>query len=204
MKKFFMVTPQQQPGKLMPQVYEPQGNSLLEYGETHFPIIPLISGYAEDGEAVKLITVTYDQSNCMHNLDILKQELASLEESRGIACDLDSVVVPADDSVPAVLHVFQELIDRTDDDDLLHACITFGSKPMPLVLVMAMQYAYRIKRNASIECVVYGAIDFNADPPYPSKIYDVTSLVKLDEIIRLLAERGVEDPEAVISQILSL
>lgn len=204
MKKFFMVTPQQQPGKLMPQVYESQGNSLLEYGETHFPVIPLINGYAERGETVKLITITYDLGNCLHNLDILRQELEGLKTDAGIDCELDSVVVPADDSVSAVLHVFQELIDRTADDDVLHACITFGSKPMPLVLVMAMQYAYRIKRNASIECVVYGAIDFNSAPPYPAKIYDVTSLVKLDEIVRLLAERGVEDPEAVISQILSL
>lgn len=204
MKKFFMVTPQQQPGNLMPQVYEPQGNTLLKYGETHFPIVPLINGYAEDGEAIKVITVTYSLDNCLNNLTILEEELHSLKEARGIECEIESLLVPADDSVQAVLHVFQELINRTEDDDVLHACITFGSKPMPLVLVMAMQYAYRIKRNASIDCVVYGAIDYNAAPPYPSKIYDVTSLVKLDEIVRLLAERGVEDPEAVISQILAL
>lgn len=204
MKKFFMVTPQQQPGKLMAKAYEPQGNSLLEYGETHFPIIPLVNGYAESGDEIKLITVTYDQANCMHNLEILRQEISALEQNRDIVCELEPIVVPADDSVPAVLHVFQELINRVADDDVLHACITFGSKPMPLVLVMAMQYAYRIKRNASIECVVYGAIDFNAEPPYPSKIYDVTSLIKLDEIVRMLAERGVEDPEAVLSSILAL
>ena len=204
MKKFFMVTPQQQPGKLMLQKYEPQGNSLLSYRETHFPIIPLINGYAEEGERVRIVTVTYDQSNCVQNLEILKQELVALKSECGVDCELESITVPADDSVSAVLQVFQELIDRTDDDDTLHACITFGSKPMPLVLVMAMQYAYRIKRNATIECVVYGAVDYNAEPPYPSKIYDVTSLVKLDEIVRLLAERKVEDPKVVIEQILAL
>ena len=203
MKKFFMVTPQQQPGKLLPQTYMPQGNSLLEYGETHFPIIPLINGYADNGETVQVVTVTYDQSNCMHNLEILKQELADLRNNQGIECQLESIVVPVDDSVSAVLRVFQELINRTADDDVLHACITFGSKPMPLVLVMALQYAYRIKENASIECVVYGAIDYDAEPPYPSKIYDVTSLVKLDEIVRLLAERGIKDPEVILSQIIA-
>ena len=202
MKKFLMVTPQQQPGKLLPQTYQPQGNSLLEFGETHFPLVPLVNGYVEDREIIKVITVTYDQSNCMHNLDILKQELDELCNARKIGYELDSVVVPADDGVSATLHVFQELINRVADDDILHACITFGSKLMPLVLVMALQYAYRIKENVSIECVVYGAIDFNAASPYPSKIYDVTSLVKLDEIVRLLAERGVEDPETILRHII--
>ena len=203
MKKFIMVTPQQQPGKLQLKVYEPQGNSLLEYGETHFPIIPTINGYVDDGEEIKLITLTYDTENCAHNLEILKQELEDLKADRGIVCELDSILVPADESVSATLHVFQEFIDRVDDDDELFACITYGSKPMPIVEVMALQYAYRIKRNASIECVVYGSIDFNAPAPYPSKIYDVTSLVKLDEIVRLLAERGIEDPETVIASILA-
>lgn len=201
MKKFLMVTPQQQPGQLAVQTYAPQGNTLLEYGETRFPVIPLINGYAEAGETVAVVAVTYDLPSCKHNLSLLEEELAGLSETRSISCNLESISVPADDSVSAVLHVFQELIDRTADDDVLHACITFGSKPMPIVMVMALQYAYRIKRNVSIDCVVYGAIDFNADPRV-AKIYDVTSLVKLDEIVRLLAERGVENPESIFRTIL--
>ena len=200
MKKFFMVTPQQLPGNLNAVHYEPQGNSLLEYGDNRFPIVPVINGYADEGETVKLITITYAYDSCAGNLAALEQELRSLKEVRNIDCSIESVEVPADDSVPAALHVFQELVNRTEDDDVLHACITFGSKPMPLILVMAMQYAYRLKRNASIDCIVYGAIDFNDDKR--AKIYDMTALVKLDEIVRVLADRNVENPESIIAQIL--
>ena len=108
--------------------------------------------------------------------------------------------MPFDDSVSAIVHVFQELINRTDDEDELFACITFGSKPMPLALVMALQYAYRIKSNVVIECVVYGQIDRSGNKP-TARIYDVTALVQLDEIVRLLAERGVVDPESALKQI---
>ena len=204
MKKFFAVTPQQPENNLLLSKYEPVGNSLLEYGETRFPAIPLINGYAGQGESIEVYTVTYDSPDCRRNLKSFEEELALLGKGKGLEYKLESIDVPFDDSTGAILNIFQQLIDRTADDDILHACLTYGSKPMPLALVMAMQYAYRLKRNVTIECVVYGQVDHSKPRPKPMKIYDVTSLVKLDEIIRLLADRGVDDPESVISQILSL
>ena len=201
MKKFFMITPQQPEGMLRAQRYCVEGNSLLEFaGETHFPIIPVLNGYLEEGDEARLITVTYDSDDCRRNLEALRSEVEQVCAAKGAMCVIDSVEVPFDDSVAAIIHVFQELINRVDDNDELHACITYGSKPMPLALVMAMQYAYRIKENASIECVVYGQLDRSMQPP-SARIYDVTALVQLDEIVRLLAERGVADPESALKAI---
>lgn len=203
MKKFFMVTPQQPKGMLKKQKYQSAGNSLLEYGETCFPIIPVINGYLEQGEQAQLITVTYDSDDCRRNLETLSEEVAVICAAKDATCAIDSVEVPFDDSVSAVIHVFQELINRTDDDDELYACITYGSKPMPIVLVMALQYSYRLKKNAYIECVVYGQIDRSQNPP-TARIYDVTALVQLDEIVRLLADKGVENPEEAIKAIVEV
>ena len=69
MKKFFMVTPQQAQGHLRKQEYRAEGNSQLAYGETRFPIIPVINGYLDEGEACELITVTYDSDDCRRNID---------------------------------------------------------------------------------------------------------------------------------------
>lgn len=214
MKKFLMVTPQQPEFQLHLEKYEAQGNKLLEFGETHFPIIPLINGYVEDGEEIELVTVTYDYKHCRTNYRTLEQEVSSLEASRGISCPITSIEVAFDDSIEALLKSFQLLIDRIDDGDILHACITFGSKPMPLMLVMAMQYAYRLRKNVSIECVVYGQIDrANVDCDAPRnvqvtqevpRIYDVTALVKLDELVRVLADLRVVDPRSIIGQILEM
>ena len=211
MKKFFMVTPQQPgpspkwpEGMLKAQVYETVGNSLLEYGEARFPLIPLLNGYVEEGEDVGVYTVTYDSPDCRYNLGLLKSELEELAESKGITYKLESIDVPFDDSTEAILRIFQELVNRTADGDILHACITFGSKPMPIALAMALQYAYRLKNDVSIDCVVYGQVDHSTEPPWASKIYDITSLIKLDEIVRLLADRGIENPDAFITSIVGL
>lgn len=201
MKKFFMTTPQQPEGNLRSQTYEPVGNSLLAFGETCFPIIPVMKGYLEEGDAAQLITVTYDSADCHRNLESLRNEVEAVCAAKNASCSIESIEAPFDDSVTAVIHVFQELINHTDNDDELYACITFGSKPMPIALIMALQYAYRIKDNAYIECVVYGQLDHGSTPPV-AKIYDITALVQLDEIVRLLANQGVENPEAAINAII--
>jgi hypothetical protein len=72
--------------------------------------------------------------------------------------------------------------------------------------MMAVQYAYRIKKNTSISCIVYGQIDRPGKDPetWSAKVYDMTTLVQLDEIVRVLADRGVANPKETIDSILSL
>ena len=203
MKKFIMVTPQQPDGMLRSVRYEAVDNELLGFGDTHFPILPAINGYTQEGETVKVVTITQDYLHCYRNLETLREELRALEQSRGIRIEVESVVVPYDSGVLSVVHCFQELIDRIGDGDRLFACMTFGTKPIPVALTMALQYAYRIKNDVSVECCVYGDLDRTAEPPRP-RIFDITSLVKLDEIVRLLAEQKVSHPEDIIRQIVQM
>ena len=101
------------------------------------------------------------------------------------------------------METFQKLIDFVGDDDELFACITYGTKPMSMAVLMAVQYAYRLKSNTSISCIVYGQVDRSVSPP-KAFVYDETALVQMGEIIRVLAERGVSDPKRVIDGILAL
>lgn len=73
--------------------------------------------------------------------------------------------VPFDESLDSHIATFQKLIDRTEEGDDLYACLTFGSKPTPLVEVMAMQYAYRVHRDVTITCAVYGQMDHSVPAP---------------------------------------
>lgn len=203
MKKFLMVTPQQPDGMLRSVQYEAVDNELLAYGYTRFPILPVINGYADAGETVTLVTLTQDYLYCHRNLESLRDELRALEKSRGIRIELESILVPYDSGVLSVVHCFQELIDRIDDGDQLFACLTYGTKPIPIALTMALQYAYRIRDDVCVECCVYGDIDRTVEPPRP-RIFDITSLIKLDEIVRLLAEQKVAHPEDIIRQIVQM
>ena len=201
MKKFLLVTSHLPEHMLKEYVYEPVDNPELDFGTTHFPAIPLINAHVEEGDVIKVVTVTYDTPDCHRNLALLEKEIAQVCANHQAAYELDSVEVPFDDSIKAILNVYQQLIARVDNGDDLYADITYGSKPMPIVLTMALQYAYRTKENVSIECVTYGQISHHKDTK-DAKIFDVTALVQLDEIVRLMADGSVADPGSIIGRII--
>ena len=203
MKKFLMVTPQLSEAMLEKKTYVPVDNSSLKYGPVHFSAIPLVAAHVETGEEICVITVTYDIPDCHRNLELLASELSDACKRKGATCSIDSIVVPFDDSITAILNVFQQLISRIEDGDELYADITFGSKPMPIVLTMALQYARRVRKGVFVECVTYGQVSHHLDSR-EAKIFDVTALVQLDELARMMADNNANDPDRIISELISL
>lgn len=226
MKKFIMVTPLQPVAvndegivtfdQLQKASYEPIGNEKLRFdGMTRFPLIQLINGYAERGEEIRVITVTCDYQYCRIHLKQLQDELAELQAEKGFLCPrgVESVEIPFAGNVNTQVEIFQKLLPYFEDDDILYGCMTYGMKPMPIAELMAIQYAYRILDNVSIGCLVYGEVDYSAKSigilpngreKYPMRIFDITALIQLDEIVRMLADRKVSNPINVINSILSL
>ena len=207
MKKFFATVPLQKGEQLKQLVYVAQGNSRLSMKEaTRFPIIPAINGYVAPGEPFRVVTVVQDNEDAERNYEYLRQELRALCERNGLTYperDVERVAGPADQRVSSNVDTFQALIDLIEDDDELFACVTYGTKPMSMALLTAVRYAYRLKRNTTVSCVVYGEVD-RSSGDWKAKIYDETALVQLDEITRMLAERGVAHPKESIEAILSL
>ena len=205
MKKFFTVIPLQGLGKLNPYQYQAIGNTLLQMdAETCFPILTAVNGYVRPGEKFRLIAVMTDTEDGRRNRDMLQQELEQLCGRKGLVCpQIETIPVGVDERVAAHVATFQKLIDLVDDDDELFACMTFGTKPLSTAVQMAVQYAYRVKRNASVTCIVYGQIDRTGGES-KAFVYDMTALIQLDELVRVLADRGVTNPKETIDRILAL
>ncbi|MCR4771633.1 MAG: hypothetical protein K5855_04915, partial [Oscillospiraceae bacterium] len=148
------------------------------------------------------------------NFGYLQQELRELCGRKGIPYPEEGVpewikVIPGPQTQKVLDNVgtFQKLIDCTADDDELFACVTYGTKPMSMALLMAVRYSRRLKSNARVSCVVYGEVDRRDSKDtkdWLAWVYDETALVELDEITRLLAGRGVEKPEEVIRSIIEI
>lgn len=211
MKKFFTNIPIQLPGGLENMVYQAVGNDRLAMSEkTRFPILSVVHGYAERGEPFRLIAVETKGGGGSENLELLRQELDALCLRDGLACPdgVETVPAPESDRVACHIETFQRLIDLTDDGDELFACVTYGTKPMSMALLAAVRYAYRIRRNTSVPCVVYGYVDRSAGRDrkdlWKACVYDETALLQVDEMVRLLAESGVSNPQAALNAILSL
>ena len=194
--------PFQNAGELKKGCYEAVDNQKLAYGETAFPIIPVINGYAEDGEEIEIIPIIADYDNAKYNYNLFKEEIAELCSKKSITVKITEVSIPHNNYIDTELDLFKKLIDCTSDNDTLHCCITYGSKPTPIILTMVLNYAYRVKKNVSIGCITYGARDHNPDHNNRMEIYDITSFLYIDEMVRVLAEQKVKDPASIIKSLL--
>ena len=193
MKIFFSMTPLQAPGSL--QMDE----------ETAFPIMTALHAFAKPQEEVRIIAIQTDIENCRENLKKFEKEVKEMSEKIGFTYPhgIEVVSAPADAGVRSNIEAFQRLIELVHDNDEMYACMTYGVKPLSQIMIMAIQYAYRLLDNASISCLVYGRIDRKDREVKGAYVNDMTALIQLDEITRLLAANKVKNPRAVIEQIIS-
>lgn len=208
MKKFITNIPLQKEGNLDRYRYQAVGNTRLQMEEkSSFPILSAINGYAEEGEEIRVIAVLSDSEDVKRNCDELQKQLNELCQRRGITCKMgvEQILESSSQDVETYLKTFQDLIGFVEDDDELFACITYGTKPQSMAILTAIRYAYRLKSNTSISCIVYGYIARAGEKKdWKGFIYDMTALVRLDEITRMLAERKVHNPKGIIEQILDI
>lgn len=209
MKKFITSVPLQSKKEDLKLItYQAVGNQKLQMEEpTSFPILAAVNGYVQPGEEFRLIAALPDLEAARRNCGTLGLQLEELCRRRGILCPRGVETVPAgaDQRVATHVETFQRLLDFTEDNDELFVCMTFGTKPQAQAMVLAAQYAYRVKHNASLSCIVYGEVArSDSESQSTGRIYDMTALTQLDEIVHMLAERGVADPQGALSALFSL
>lgn len=200
MKKFFTCVPLQPAEKFSAYKYSPADNDKLSLDkETHFPIINVINGYAEGGDEIQVIAIVTDNEDCKKNYEILVSEVDDICKEKNITCNgMEKIVIPADEAVRTELENFQKITDYVCDEDALHMCMTYGTKTLSMILMMAIQYAYRVMDNTSIDSIVYGQINREDRTHEDAKIYDMTSLVKVNELINILAPRKIKNAREII------
>lgn len=190
MKKFVTFASQQE--KFSKFEYEAVDNSRLKYGLTAYPIIPVINGYLEKEDDFEILVIVAECEDTRRNYEVLKDELRDLFQEKNISYDeekqLKVISIPFDDGIHAQLELFRKLVEKLNDWDEIYACITYGSKPSEIVELMMLRYIRQIKKNAYIGCVVYGQVKWKEQK---ARIYDLTALVRLDDIIQIA--RNVEE-----------
>lgn len=200
MKKFITTSPFQQ--KMECTVYQSVENDRLQMErETRFPVIALLNAYAENGEQIELLVIRHKYENSIKNYELLCEEVKVLEKEKGFQCSIIVIEAEYDERIEEHLETFEHLIEHLNDEDELYACMTYGTKAIPIIQMMALNFAYRARINTHIGCIVYGKIDFNAKK---GEIYDMTSLFYMDEIVRKVSDMKTKDPLKIIKQVLNL
>lgn len=206
MKAFYCIIPYQMEPKTYR--YEPVGNRALGLEmDISFPILTAIAGYVSPEEDFRIIAAARQTDQGQENWRLFQEQLERLCQEKNLRRPtVEMVELPLGEGVAQQAATFQKWIAFARDDDEIFACMTYGSKPLTTALMLAIQYGYRIKRNTSIACVVYGEINWVKDDSgsWTAKVYDMTALVQIDEIVRRLADRNVADPKGAIEAVLNL
>ena len=201
MKKFFTSVPFQK--KLSEVIYRPVGNAKLVYEKPHaLPILNVINNYTEKGEAIEVIFLVGENENIRDNLVIVRASLEELVAEKELQCHIEYVYYRDSDDIPVMLGLYGKLIRLCSDDDEIYSCITYGTKPVPIVQMMAMRYAFHVKKNVFIGMIVYGKAFGDKVNKDAADIYDMTSLFYIDDLSEKFSRMGVQDPENVLESLI--
>ena len=195
MKKFICISNFQDPTFFQAPEYVPADNEKLRLGRgVHYPLINVINAYSDEGEDIELITVIPDYGNAKANYETLIKEVDELSAEKNLKVKKTKCEIPYGSDLNIQLEMFEKLIACMSDEDKLFCDITYGTKVMSQILTMAVNYGYRVNKDVTLGCIVYGEVKFENRQITEAKIYDITSLNYLDEIVRMMAENKVKEP----------
>ncbi len=206
MKKFFTSVPYQKSGELIKAIYRPVGNAKLVYEKAHsLPILNAVNNFTEKGEEIEVIFIIGENENIKRNLGSVESSLDELVLERELKCRKKYIYYRDSDDITVMLELYGNLIRCCDDDDEIYSCITYGTKPVPIVQMMAMRYAFHVKKNVYIGMIVYGKAHGNKQNEDSEKIfdiYDMTSLFYIDDLSEKFSRMAVKDPEKILESLI--
>lgn len=206
MKKFITFIAMQPEKQLLRMKYQPQDNDQLKSErEVYFPISVLVESFAEKGDNINLIALMEeDNPDVERNMTLLRDELEEIALTVGFRYEVTQIPVSKAEHAKEHLTTFTKLIAQIDDGDEVYACCTYGTKPIPILEVMALNFAYRVKDNVSVKSIVYGKVNRKDGKVVGADIYDISGLFFMTQIINQLADLKVEHPDKVIGNMLDL
>lgn len=188
--------------------YEAVDAPRLQYEvENSYPILAPINGYVEEGDEVELIIVRMlpnDQVGAavaLENSRKMEEHARELFKQKG-AClrEIHDIIVPDDERLDTQLDIFDSLISMVESGDRIFIDLTFGTKTQMLAQTLAINYAYQAVPGATVECVVYGNLNFQTGK---KRIYDVTALFLMNQIVNRIAAIHLPDPAKAIRMIIA-
>lgn len=217
MKKIFITAAPMQDVSPKPDApatkYVSVNNKYLKYDkECCYPILPLVNGYANEGDDVIVYVVTTDRNvnKSEANFSEMTSLIEKLCKDKGSKCTVRKIAIPFSETIETHLDTFKELIsnikaDSAGEQTLMFADITYQARCLPIIEMMALNFAANSLRNCFVECIVYGSYDWaNRKSEDCRKIYDITSLFLMDQIVNEMSKSGNSNPVEVIESILDV
>lgn len=202
MKKYIATIPIQNPQHLTKNKYHSDNNFELESSyETFFPLFIDIDKNVTENEQIAIVLVKIKHQNSDINLSAFTQELNELSKRNKFKYSIEIIETEFNENIDSHLTLFENLIHSINTNDNLVVDITYGTKPMPIIMMMALNYATACEDNTLVDKVLYGRYNFVDDTAY---IHDVSALFYMNSLVEKLGRSKVNQPKEIIKSLLKL
>ena len=170
--------------------YAGTGNAGCGYpGKVIFPINAVLAEKLKAGDDLKvvLLKTVSKRGNAGINAGLFQQELDGINVSIGAKISYETIDSEFVETKQNHEKRLRAMLSKIEEGAQLFVDITFGPKPLPMVMMCVMNFAEKFF-DADVKKVVYGKVDFvkhDDGKTYPEnpELYDITSLYYLNNLM---------------------
>lgn len=193
LKTYITTVPLQ--GKLDPMLYQRERAEALT--ATCFPIVQVMRDTLEPGDTVRLLAIRQENADTARNYQRLLEELAQL----GIAeAQVELVPLPEDQRPETLIGLCRDLVDALPQVTRVYACITYGSKSIPVVTLTALSCAEATHTELEVGGVYYGEVKRENGKVVGARLYEMSALYQLAGLVGTM--RDSKTAEEVFRQLI--
>lgn len=193
LKTYITTVPLQ--GKLDPMLYQRERAEAPT--ATCFPIVQVIRDTLEPGDTVRLLAIRQENADTARNYQRLLEELAQL----GIAeAQVEPVPLPEDQRPETLIGLCRDLVDALPQVTRVYACITYGSKSIPVVTLTALSCAEATHTELEVGGVYYGEVKRENGKVVGARLYEMSALYQLAGLVGTM--RDSKTAEEVFRQLI--
>ena len=190
LKTYITTVPLQ--GKLDPMLYQRERAEAPT--ATCFPIVQVMRDTLEPGDTVQLLAIRQENADTARNYQRLLEELTRL----GIAeHQVQQIHLPEDQCPETLIGLCRDLVDALPQVTRVYACITYGSKSIPVVTLTALTCAEAT--HTELE-VYYGEVKRENGRVLSARLYDMAALYQLSGLVGTM--RDSKTAEQVFHQLI--
>lgn len=191
--------------------YPVAGNSTIEYdGEVVFPVNSVLAKTLKPGERTRVVLLKKldTEGNSDVNAGEFMKELNAI--NRNIGADIEYRIIdsPFEETRDTHEKLLRAMIGCLEDGAEIYSDITYGPKPLPIVLMGVLNFAEKFF-GAKIRNIVYGKVDFitQADGttrPANPMLYDITPLFYLNAVTEAMDGKNSAEAVKALDALLSM
>ena len=193
LKTYLTTVPLQ--GRLEPMLY--QRTSQVPPTATCFPIVQVMRDTLAPGDQVQVLAIRQENADTARNYQRLLEELAEL----GVAPEqVTQLGLPENQCPETLIGLCRDLVDALPQVTRVYACITYGSKSIPVVTLTALSCAEATHTELEVGGVYYGEVRRENGKVVGARLYEMAALYQLAGLVGTM--RDSKTAEEVFRQLI--